>query len=165
MADKGGEFQGKASGVWEEDEAAARRPALSWDKGNHFINRGPMWHERTIDPAVMFYYHAPFFTAVKRIMMQLELNYAPFTLTYPKKEFLAVTICDTRFPSAIPDLRWFMRSTMQGLPAQLKLVGEVLRTNSVIEADSHCVGSENTWNRNEMKGKSVLIPETTQISE
>lgn len=71
-ADKSGEFQSEASGVWEEDEAAARRPALSCDKGSHFINRGPMWHDRTIDLAAMFYHSAPFFTAVKRIIVQLE---------------------------------------------------------------------------------------------
>lgn len=71
-ADKSGEFRSEASGVWEEDEAAARRPALSCDKGNHFINRGPMWHDRTINLAAMFYYPTPLFTAVKRIIVQLE---------------------------------------------------------------------------------------------
>lgn len=71
-ADKSGEFRSEASGVGEEDEAAACHPAPSCDKGNHFINRGPMWHDRTIDLAGMFYYPAVFFTAVKRIIVQLE---------------------------------------------------------------------------------------------
>lgn len=52
-----------------------------------------------------------------------------------------------------------MRSRMQGLPAQLKLVGEVLRTNSVIEADSHTAWEQRTP---EMKGRSFFISETTQ---
>lgn len=50
-ADKSGELWREARG-----EAAARRPAPSCDKGNHFINRGPMWHDRTTDLAAMVYY-------------------------------------------------------------------------------------------------------------
>lgn len=52
-----------------------------------------------------------------------------------------------------------MRSKMQGLPAQLKLVGEVLRTNSVIEADSRTAWEQRTP---ETKGRSFFISETTQ---
>lgn len=52
-----------------------------------------------------------------------------------------------------------MCSGMQGLPAQLKLVGEVLRTNSVIEADSRTAWDERTP---EMKGRSFFISETSQ---
>lgn len=80
------------------------------------------------------------------------------TLTYTIKfgrdlenlmQFLAVDIGDTCFSSVILALLWFILSRMQGLPAQLKLVGEVLRTNLTLCDWSwltHCVGTENTWN-------------------
>lgn len=63
-----------------------------------------MWHDRTIDLAAMFYYRAPFFTAVKRIIVQLEERLTQLLSNVnlckkKKKQLLAVRIGDTRFPS------------------------------------------------------------------